>query len=98
MNNLKPVVLLEAFYRRGKAGVPSPADGEAVDWWWNHLARKAQELQRAGFTTIWLPPVTKGSSGTGSVGYDVFDDYDPGSKHQKDTVPTRYGSRVLNDN
>lgn len=93
MNNFKPVVLLEGFYRRGNAGVPSPADGEAVDWWWDHLAKQAHELQGVGFTTIWLPPVTKGASGTGSVGYDVFDDYDLGSKDQKGTVPTRYGTR-----
>ena len=71
MDALKPVVLLEAFYRRGTAGVPCPADGESVDWWWDHLAKQANELQKDGFTAIWLPPITKGSVGTGSVGYDA---------------------------
>ncbi len=41
MDALTPVVLLEAFYRRGTAGVPCPADGESVDWWWDHLAKQA---------------------------------------------------------
>lgn len=93
MDALTPVVLLEAFYRRGTAGVPCPADGESVDWWWDHLAKQANELRKVGFTTIWLPPVNKGSVGTSSVGYDVFDDYDLGSKHQKGTDHTRYGTR-----
>ena len=44
-------------------------------------------------TAVWLPPVTKGASATFSIGYDVFDDYDLGSKKQKGTVATRYGSR-----
>jgi alpha-amylase len=93
MDGFQPVVMLQAFYRRGKAGVPSPADGDAVDWWWDHLARQAHELKTVGFTTVWLPPVTKGAAGTGSVGYDVFDDYDLGAKNQKGAVPTRYGTR-----
>lgn len=87
-------VLLQAFYRRGAAGVPSPADGDhAIDWWWDHLARQTHELAQAGFSAVWLPPVTKGAAGTASVGYDVFDDYDLGSKRQKGAVPTRYGTR-----
>jgi alpha-amylase len=86
-------VLLQAFYQRGDKGVPSPADGDEIDPWWDHLARQANELRLAGFTALWLPPVTKAASGKDSVGYDVFDDYDLGSKHQKGTVATRYGTR-----
>src|SRR6266699_6795488 len=93
MNGFQPVVMLQAFYRRGKAGVPSPADGDTVDWWWDHLARQAHELRKVGFTAVWLPPVRKGAAGTASVGYDVFDDYDLGSKSQKGAEPTRYGTR-----
>jgi alpha-amylase len=37
--------------------------------------------------------VLKGASGRGSVGYDVYDDYDLGSKDQKGSVETRYGTR-----
>src|SRR5439155_8008347 len=42
---------------------------------------------------VWLPPMLKGGSGVASVGYDVFDDYDLGSKIQKGHVATRYGTR-----
>ena len=86
-------VLLQAFYKRGEKGVPSPANGDEIDPWWDHLARQANELRLAGFTAVWLPPVTKGASGKNSVGYDVFDDYDLGSKDQKSTVATLYGKR-----
>src|SRR5882724_1390408 len=91
-------VLLQAFYQRptpngGTQGVPSPAAGDKGDFWWDHLAKQAHELRKVGFTAVWLPPVNKGASGTGSIGYDVYDDYDIGSKDQKGTVPTRYGSR-----
>jgi len=89
-------VILQAFYRRGTAGVPAPADGgesRRLPWWWDHLAAQAHTLRQAGFTALWLPPALKGASGTGSVGYDVFDDYDLGSKNQMGTLPTRYGTR-----
>jgi alpha-amylase len=87
-------VLLQAFFRPGDAGVPCPADGDpGSDWWWDHLAMQAHALRKAGFTAVWLPPVWKGASGIHSVGYDPFDDYDLGSKDQKWTVPTRYGTR-----
>ena len=91
-------VLLQAFYQRptangGTQGVPSPAAGDQADFWWDHLAKQANELRKAGFTAVWLPPVNKGGSGTGSIGYDVFDDYDIGSKDQKGAIPTRYGNR-----
>jgi alpha-amylase len=85
-------VLLEAFYKRGDMGVPSSVDGDS---WWDHLAKQANELRRAGFTAAWLAPATKGAKGKGpdAVGYDVFDDYDLGSKNQKGAVATLYGTR-----
>src|SRR6266436_2374845 len=86
-------VLLQGFYQRGNIGVPSPADGDHIDAWWDHLAKQANQLGMAGFTAIWLPPLTKGGSGKDSVGYDVFDDYDLGSKNQIRTVATHYGTR-----
>ena len=93
-------VLLQGYYQqRNGAGVPSPADGahpggdSPADFWWDHLALQAKALREAGFTAIWLPPVWKGASGTFSVGFDVFDDYDLGSKNQKGSLPTRYGTR-----
>ena len=89
-------VLLQAFYfGPGRvSGVPSPLDGdESIPFWWNNLASQAHALAKSGFTAIWLPPPLKGASGASSSGYDVFDDYDLGSKKQKGTIPTRYGSR-----
>jgi alpha-amylase len=89
------VLLQSFFFGPGRiAGVPSPLDGDAsVPFWWDHLAAQAHSLALSGFTSIWLPPPLKGASGSSSSGYDVFDDYDLGSKHQKGTVPTRYGTR-----
>ena len=89
-------VLLQAFFfGTGPVdGVPSPVDGDrAVPFWWDRLAAQAHDLGRAGFTAIWAPPPLKGASGSSSNGYDPFDDYDLGSKDQKKTVPTRYGTR-----
>lgn len=86
-------VLLQAFYQRGNTGVPSPADGDPIDPWWDHIAKQANAFRKAGFTAIWLPPATKGGSGKDSIGYDVFDDYDIGSRNQKGTVATHYGTR-----
>ena len=56
---------------------------------------KAKSLRQAGFTAIWIPPALKANSGGYSVGYDPFDDYDLGSKNQKKTIPTRYGTRDM---
>lgn len=87
-------VLLQAFFRPGDEGVPCPADGDlGADWWWDHLAMQAHAIRKAGFTAVWLPPVWKGASGIQSVGYDPYDDYDLGSKDQRGTLPTRYGTR-----
>jgi galactose oxidase len=90
-------VLLQGFFKMPpNLAVPSPADGDlTIDWWWDHLARQASELRQSGFTAIWLPPVLKTSDGDkpGSDGYGPFDDYDIGSKDQKGSVSTRFGSR-----
>lgn len=92
-----PGVLLQGFYKLPpNNALPSPADGKPfVPWWWDHLASQAHALAQAGFTAIWLPPVLKTSTGaeSGSDGYRPFDDYDIGSKKQKGSVPTRYGTR-----
>jgi len=90
-------VLLQGFFKMPpNRAVPSPADNDGtIDWWWDHLAKQANELRQAGFTAIWLPPVLKTSDGDnpGSDGYGPFDDYDIGSKNQKGSVDTRFGSR-----
>ena len=60
---------------------------------WTEIARKMPELAEAGYTSLWLPPPTKGSGGL-SVGYDLWDPFDFGSKDQRNTVRTRYGTEA----
>jgi alpha-amylase len=90
-------VLLQGFFKLPpNNALPSPADGkQEVPWWWDHLAAQARALGLAGFTAVWLPPVLKTASGAnpGADGYGPFDDYDIGSRSQKGSLPTRYGSR-----
>jgi len=57
------------------------------------LIQKMPELAEAGYTSLWLPPPTKGSGG-GSVGYDLWDPFDLGNKDQKGSVRTRYGTET----
>jgi hypothetical protein len=90
-------VLLQGFFKLPpNNAVPSPADGDpSVPWWWDHLASQANDLRQVGFTAVWLPPTLKAAAGvtSGADGYGAFDDYDIGSKQQKGSIPTRYGSR-----
>lgn len=58
---------------------------------WRELREKIPEIAEAGYESLWIPPPTKAGSGF-SVGYDVFDRFDLGSKNQKGTVRTRYGT------
>jgi alpha-amylase len=91
-------VLLQAAYRRAAGvSVPSPADGDSVPWWWDHLASQAFYWRSSGFSAVLLPPVLKTRFGAEppADGYGVFDDYDLGSKNQFGSVPTRFGSRQL---
>ncbi len=60
---------------------------------WNDLKNKAQELAKAGFTALWLPPAYKGIAGGYDVGYGVYDMYDLGEFDQKGTIRTKYGDR-----
>lgn len=66
-----------------------PADSKH----WQKLSDKAEELQQLGFTAVWLPPAYKGSNGVNDVGYGVYDYYDLGEFDQKETVPTKYGTK-----
>src|SRR5260221_1518882 len=59
---------------------------------WNEVADKIPEIAEAGYSSMWLPPPTKGSSGY-SVGYDLFDPLDLGDKDQRGTIGTRYGTK-----
>jgi len=90
-------VIFQGFFKHlPNNAVPSPTDGDpSVDWWWDRLASQANDLRLAGFTAIWLPPVLKAyiGAGRGADGYEPFDDYDIGSRQQKGSLPTRYGTR-----
>ena len=58
---------------------------------WQELTAKIPELAEVGYESLWLPPPTKASGGL-SVGYDLWDRFDLGSKNQRNTVRTRYGT------
>jgi glycosidase len=60
---------------------------------WKEIEGKMPELAEAGYESIWLPPPTKASGGL-SVGYDLWDRFDLGSKDQRGTVGTRYGTEA----
>ncbi|MCY7411011.1 MAG: hypothetical protein LH473_12120, partial [Chitinophagales bacterium] len=54
---------------------PKTANGK---WWVDTIAQKTKVLHDAGFNYIWLPPMSKTSSGSISNGYDVKDYFDLG--------------------
>ena len=58
---------------------------------WTEIIDKIPELAEVGYTALWLPPPQKGSGGA-SVGYDLWDPFDLGSKDQRGCVKTRYGT------
>jgi glycosidase len=60
---------------------------------WAEITRKMPELAEAGYQSLWLPPPTKGSGGL-SVGYDCWDRFDLGSKDQRGSTRTRYGTEA----
>src|ERR671938_4653 len=75
----------------------SSARGEAMIQYfntdWNEIAMKMPELAEAGYDSIWVPPPTKGSGGL-SVGYDLWDRFDLGSKDQRGSIRTRSGTEA----
>ncbi len=66
-----------------------PEDGSL----WNQVAQKAEELVKAGITSLWLPPAYKGTGGGMDVGYGVYDLFDLGEFEQKGSVRTKYGTK-----
>ena len=77
--------------------VSAPVGAEAMLQYfntsWAEITRKMPELAEAGYSSLWLPPPTKGSGGL-SVGYDLWDPFDLGGKDQRNTVRTRYGTEA----
>ncbi len=76
---------------------PSVALGEAMlqyfNTTWKEIADKMPELAEAGYSSMWIPPPTKGSGGL-SVGYDLCDPFDLGGHSHRGTVTTRYGTEA----
>src|SRR5881392_572320 len=66
---------------------------DAPQGWYSTLAQQEPELEKAGFTAVWLPPPSKGMSGGFSNGYDPYDHYDLGEFDQKGSVATRWGKK-----
>lgn len=60
---------------------------------WKKVAADASYLSTIGITHVWLPPAYKGSSGITDTGYAVYDLYDLGEFHQKDSIVTKYGTK-----
>ena len=63
--------------------------------WWNYIREQIPSLAKAGFTSLWLPPVHKGANlGGPSMGYDPYDYYDLGEFDQKGSIPTWWGTKA----
>jgi len=63
--------------------------------WWNTIREQVPALAKAGFTSLWLPPVHRAANLNGpSMGYDPYDYYDLGEFDQKGSVPTWFGTRA----
>ena len=68
-------------------------DGKEFQWW-NTIREQVPALAKAGFTSLWLPPVHKAANlGGPSMGYDPYDYYDLGEFDQKGSIPTWFGTR-----
>ncbi len=61
---------------------------------WQRVAQDASALAQAGFSALWLPPMTKASGGTRDTGYSAYDLYDLGEFDQCGSVATKYGDRT----
>jgi alpha-amylase len=80
-------VMMQAFYW------DSPKLDKQEHNWWNFVAEKVEDLSKAGFNALWLPPVSKASDHM-SMGYDPYDYFDLGDFDQKGGTKTLFGSRA----
>jgi len=60
---------------------------------WQKAASEAAHLKEIGITGTWLPPAYKSTEGDASTGYDCYDLYDLGEFDQKNSIPTKYGTK-----
>ena len=73
------IVLLALYWIGGARQAQAEAMLQCFNTSWPELSAKIPEIAEAGYTSLWLPPPTKGSGGL-SVGYDLWDRFDLGSK------------------
>lgn len=78
-------VMMQAFYW------DAPKLDKQEHNWWNFVAEKVEELDKAGINALWLPPVSKASDHK-SMGYDPYDYFDLGDLDQKGGTKTLYGN------
>ena len=90
---LLPLLLVLSLLGRGASCLRGEAMIQYFNTSWNEIAAKMPELAEAGYDSIWIPPPTKAGGGL-SVGYDLFDPFDLGSKDQRGSVSTRYGTEA----
>ncbi len=69
-------------------------DVPAGGTWYNTVKNKIAAWDAAGFSAIWLPPVSKAQNGPFSMGYDPFDYWDFGNYNQQGSTETRFGSKT----
>ena len=60
---------------------------------WQRAASQAASLKETGITGVWFPPAYKSTEGANSTGYDCYDLFDLGEFDQKNSIPTRYGTK-----
>jgi len=60
---------------------------------WQKAAAEAANLKEIGITGVWFPPAYKSTEGDNSTGYDCYDLYDLGEFDQKNSIPTKYGTK-----
>ena len=60
---------------------------------WQKAAAEAANLKETGITGVWFPPAYKSTEGDKSTGYDCYDLFDLGEFDQKNSVPTKYGTK-----
>ncbi len=66
-----------------------PREDKKEFQWWNYVHAEIPALAKAGFTSLWLPPIHKAANLSGpSMGYDPYDYYDLGEFDQKGSIPT----------
>lgn len=100
--NLKQGFILIIFIFSFKINLLQSQDFMMQGWYWDYpktangylwaetLRLKAQALSQAGFTYVWLPPLSRAASGSISNGYDPKDLYDLG---EYGLGPTGFGAR-----